>query len=546
MLSGRYKAKDEKATEPSGHAKKNKGSTTKIVSLKIGDIRPQHSLSTVNESTVLPPKSKEVSFTGSPLQVITEQSEQSVSTHQQTPLIDFSALATKPLPSALLDCRKNWANVFDLILDPTKRESNNGIILESVKKTHPKIICHHTQRIMFDPVNYDGETLERELAPSDCAELLFQQNEIHDAIRHALANHRLYEDIQYLPKLMQDAMVLACKKGDVETIRTIYEKNYNFLVTPHYKSKCLPLSHALENEKSFVAILKLLENRKKGLALASLWFPDQSGYLPLELALRGNCSLEMIQNIMAMMGDSLSDFVLKSPIPEHRQSVLNQLLHLSILRGNNMLQAKILSWGGQMDAELMQGKTASQLALAVPVPLDNTTEEKVCLPKYLNPIERNNKAQVLRSLQLREGLFGNKDLKGKQEEVGWFTMHPPAVYLLKHATALANAILADDVEYVSKILKIYPNLLEIKVPLDQLNKRETAKKLPEKMKHLTALQVAYHYSAKPKICQTILDVMPHDMAIEQLGGKTKQRGGLRLANLQDRIKPRSTLHVLSR
>ncbi|GEM_PF-6971892 len=298
--------------------------------------------------------------------------ENTTKTPEEKTTFTFSDVVSQSLPAPLADFRHfdSMQTVFNTLLNLPEDKNEIDNLRQEVLKTDSKLFCKRTKLIMSDPVIIvpNGEIAEREAIIKENITgiplKLIDATVIAKQIKSQLHNRHYLEKIQYLPIAWMEEMADACKRGNVATIRQLYKKNYRLLMMPKHDTQCIPLQYAIQNEQSLMTVLELLDNRRKGLALASLLHPDRLGYLPLDNALHYNSSLNIILKLMACMGDALNSYTLKGTLPEKRKSMLNQLLLVCILRGNTAWAKKVLSWGGDMQAVMDQDKTVLAIAVA--------------------------------------------------------------------------------------------------------------------------------------------------------------------------------------
>lgn len=410
------------------------------------------------------------------------------------------------------------------------------------------LICTLTNRLMADPfITPHGSIVEREAYQETSAKIQSQQipsfarpiqsqgvrllqqrkkalrsaENISQEITNLISQHPHLKKVQYLPRELIIAMAQACKEGDIAKIRQLYEKDYRLLLATHPDSGWGPLQYSIQNESSINVILELLDHQLPGLAFSSLLQPDQEQRMLLENALRCG-DINIIQKIMIWMGSELDSFILRSPLPAHRQSVMDALLHTYILQRNVTLAKKILFLGANLTPviEVEKYKTfTSEQRIVIDELVSLNSGWLNNFPEPLSKVPSSHSVSSSFSLSSASAFFD--EASSLQEQKGMRSksrLFPPASKQSMASQELMqfmNNIFNNTTSVVAKMLMANPNLAFNSVVAHRL---QGLRMNPDILTHLTGLQYASvlnHHS----LSMVIINMIGYPAAEEQLGAK---------------------------
>lgn len=261
------------------------------------------------------------------------------------------------LPNALPDMRsdeKAWQELQAILVPPATKINIDEDLL-----------CPIGKCLMRDPVvAFDGQTYEREaivewLVGHDTSPLTGAPLKHTDLIENVFARkvidgfitqHPALKDSEewYLPRAWVRELREACLNESVPEIKAWGAKDHRLVVhvikEGEYTGQRM-LHVAVLHHKSLDAVVALLEQRKKGLALATLLTGDASGQWPLECALRSGAPAAILMKLMGWMGNALTSFKLTAPLPPVSQKPLRDALHWCITEEDLIKIPLLLAWG---------------------------------------------------------------------------------------------------------------------------------------------------------------------------------------------------------
>ncbi len=323
----------------------------------------------------------------------------------------------RPLTHALPDHRNDaeWV-VLQSILYPDPSDAT----VYRERGISPDFFCPITGLLMHSPVR-DLET--NVVFEKEAHQQLYSESATRNAvdlsrrINVLLQTYSYLKSIQYLPFELIDQMSVASRGGNEEKIYSLMKLDQRLLTTFHPETQRLPLHEAILNQRDLGLHVKLLEKYHEGLALAVLLTPDtMTNQLPLEMALRSNPSMISILKLIAWMGDAMDSFKLCSSLSVDCQEMLNNLLLVYTLSGNQKMIEKMIALGADVRAPLPKDQDLWKIILSFAKPEVIQLLTNKIAPKPLKEASFSEALSSPRTLQLKIVMTASDSAEHSQTE----------------------------------------------------------------------------------------------------------------------------------